>query len=217
MRTSIAPEDSGSVSNEPWLEIRRGRTRAPRREIRGRRFLIGAGSNCQLQLGGDMPILHSILLIEEDGAHIDAVVPAPQLMVNGRPQRSVDLQDGDVFTIGRFEFQVHVPQPTGALHSLTAPLVEVPESVEDLSGLSAGQLVALIETEQQQVATLAEGQRNGARALLDAVQRVAATAEADTNSSGEFVISFPQVASETTTTLPATVDDAMALTARRAS
>src|SRR5688500_1252666 len=50
-----------------WLEVRRGRTRAPRRAVRRQRFLIGAGSNCQLQLGGsDIPILHSILLVDED-------------------------------------------------------------------------------------------------------------------------------------------------------
>lgn len=213
MRTSIAPEVSGSASNEPWLEIRRGRTRAPRREIRGRRFLIGAGSNCQLQLGGgEMPILHSILLIEEDGAHIDAVVPSPQLLVNGRPQRSVDLRDGDVFSIGRFEFQVHVPQPTGALQAAPQPAVAVPESVADVSSLSASQLVALIEAEQQQVAELEQSRQNGALALLEAVQRVAATA--DTNSSGEFVISFPQAAAEAIAE-PVTIDEAAAT--RRAS
>lgn len=218
MRTSIAPDNSGSASSDPWLEIRRGRTRAPRREIRGRRFLIGAGSNCQLQLGGDdMPILHSILLIEEDGAHIDAVIPSPQLLVNGRPQRSVDLHDGDVFTIGKFEFQVHVPDPMAALQSLARPTVNAPESVADLSAVSASELVAHIEAEQQQVAALEQGRRNGAQALLDAVQRAAATAEADASASGEFVISFPQVAAATANVEPAATEDAVALSARRAS
>lgn len=218
MRTSTAPEESVSDSSEPWLEIRRGRTRAPRREIKGRRFLIGAGSNCQLQLGGgDMPILHSILLIEEDGAHIDAVVPSPQLMVNGRPQRSVDLHDGDVFTIGKFEFQVHVPQPTGALQTVAQSEIEAPDSVEDLSALSASQLVALIESEQQQIAAIDEGRLNGALALLDAVQRVAANGSVDASSSGEFVISFPQVAAAAANNEQPATDDAVALAARRAS
>jgi len=217
MRTPIAPEDSVTSSGEPWLEIRRGRTRAPRREIKGRRFLIGAGSNCQLQLGGgDVPILHSILLIEEDGAHIDAVVPNPQLFINGRPQRSADLQDGDVFSIGKFEFQVHVPQPLAALQTVVRPQIPAPESAAKLSELSASELVALIEFEEQQVAELEQGRINGARALLDAVQRVAATAPVDASSSGEFVISFPQSAAAANVEQSAT-DDAVALAARRAS
>jgi hypothetical protein len=164
-----------------------------------------------------MPILHSILLVEEDGAHIDAVVASPQLKVNGSTQRSVDLHDRDIFTIGKFEFQVHVPQPTGALQALARPEVQVPESVDDLGSLSASKLVALIEAEQQQVDDLEQGRLNGARALLDAVQKAAANNTVDASSSGEFVISFPQSAAAAASEEPATTDEAVALTARRAS
>jgi predicted component of type VI protein secretion system len=144
-------------------------------------------------------------------------VPSPQLMVNGRPQRSADLQDGDVFTIGKFEFQVHVPQPMGALQAQAPPEVAVPESVDDLSAMSASKLVALIEAEQQQVAELEQGRLNGARALLDAVQRAATNANVDATSSGEFVISFPQANAVSPSAEPATTDEAVALTTRRAS
>ena len=214
MRTPLAPEETSPGLSAPWLEVRRGRTRAPRREINGRRFLIGAGSNCQLQLGGaDMPILHSILLIEEDGAHIDAVVPAPQLMVNGRPQRSVDLRDGDVFTIGKFEFQVHVPHPHAATQAAPRAELPIPETAGELRQLTAMELVALIEAEQQQVDDFKAARSNGARALLDAVQRAAA----DATSSGEFVISFPQTAGAAATDPQPSAAEAAALAARRAS
>lgn len=196
MRTSFAPSDSTSHAvGEPWLEIRRGQTRAPRRDIRGRRFLIGAGSNCQLQLGGaDIPILHSILLVEEDGAHIDAVVPTPQLMVNGRPQRSVDLHDGDVFSIGKFEFQVHVPRPHAALQAAPAPVEPADLAEAELPQMTATELVAAIEAEQQQVDAFENSRRLGARALLEAVHRVAATGQSASHvgQATEFVLSFPQ-------------------------
>jgi predicted component of type VI protein secretion system len=196
MRTSPAPVESASVSaREPWLEVRRGLTRAPRREILGRRFLIGAGSNCQLQLGGgDVPILHSILLVEEDGAHIDAVVATPQLLVNGRPQRSADLRDGDVFTIGKFEFQVHVPLPTGALQS-AAGQEPPPAAAADPGQLSATELVALIEGEEELVSQFETARRNGAAALLDAVRQVvdaqSAAAAAHRTTGPEFLLTFP--------------------------
>jgi len=126
------------------------------------------------------------------------------------------VQDGDVFSIGKFEFQVHVPQPLAALQTVVRPQIPAPESAAKLSELSASELVALIEFEEQQVAELEQGRINGARALLDAVQRVAATAPVDASSSGEFVISFPQSAAAANVEQSAT-DDAVALAARRAS
>jgi hypothetical protein len=130
--TTATPRASSSDQSRLWVEVRRGRTRAPRRAVRSERFLIGAGSNCQLQLGGDeIPILHSILLVNEDGAHIDAVVPWPQLIVNGSPCRTADLHDGDQFTIGKFEFAVHEQRPAGAGQAISAPMQDLPEVAED--------------------------------------------------------------------------------------
>lgn len=176
MRTSLAaPESTPPAGNHLWLEIRRGRTRAPRRSVKGRRFLIGAGSNCQLQLGGaDIPILHSILLIEPDGAHIDSVVAAPQLLVNGQPQRSADLQDGDVFSIGKFEFLVHVPDPAASQQTAVrcdAPRADPPAQ---LAELSTSELVAWIEHDQRIVDEFESGRLNGARALLAAARQAGA-------------------------------------------
>jgi predicted component of type VI protein secretion system len=149
--------------------------------VNGRRFLIGAGSNCQLQLGGpDIPILHSILLVEPEGAHIDSVVAAPQLLVNGHPQRSADLQDGDVFSIGKFEFRVHVPQ--GAVAQRTAVRCDAvaAEPPVRLENLTAAELAAQIEHEERLVHEFEAGRLNGARALLAAARARAAAPESET-------------------------------------
>jgi predicted component of type VI protein secretion system len=160
-----------SATDSLWLEIRRGRTRARRRPVRSRRFLIGAGSNCQLQLGGEeIPILHSILLINEDGAHIDAVVSTPELLVNGVPQRAADLHDGDVFSIGRFEFAVNVPNQFAASQAVVAD--EFPlDDADDVESMSAAELVARIEREQAWVEQQESARDQGARALLQSIAR----------------------------------------------
>lgn len=173
--TLTRPADDASINDRMWLEVRRGRTRAPRRPVRTRRFLIGAGSNCQLQLGGDdVPILHSILLIDEDGAQIDAVVPAPELYVNGVPQRAATLRDGDVITIGKFEFAVHVQQPAdadGAERNLPAEEPDSPFGEEDLSELSAAALVERLESELRRIEQFRCSRETGAAALLQAARR----------------------------------------------
>jgi hypothetical protein len=160
-----------------WLEVRRGRTRTPRRPIRSRRFLIGAGSNCQLQLGGDgIPLLHSILLVDEDGIHIDAVVPTPELVVNGVPQQSAPLRDGDSFRIGLFEFALRVEV---AAAQAPLPLPErndEPADADDLlnlSSLSAAELVERVEREHLRLEQFEAARRAGARALLQAARRQA--------------------------------------------
>jgi predicted component of type VI protein secretion system len=160
-----------STTDNLWLEVRRGRTRARRRPVRSRRFLIGAGSNCQLQLGGEeIPILHSILLVDEEGAHIDAVVSSPELLVNGVPQRAADLHDGDVFSIGRFEFAVNVPNQFAASQAVVAD--ELPmDDAPDVESMSAAELVARIEREQACVDRFENARTEGAAALLQSIAR----------------------------------------------
>lgn len=159
-----------SSNDNLWLEVRRGLTRSRRRPVRSQRFLIGAGSNCQLQLGGEeIPILHSILLVNEEGAHIDALVNAPELLVNGVPQRAADLQHGDVFSIGRFEFAVNVPD--GTIVSQTA-VEELPlTDLGNLEEMSAAELVERIEQEQACVDRFENARAEGARALLQSIAR----------------------------------------------
>jgi Inner membrane component of T3SS, cytoplasmic domain len=202
---------SSSANQDLWLEVRRGRTRAPHRAVRTRRFLIGAGSNCQLQLGGDdVPILHSILLVDEDGAQIDTVVPSPELFVNGVPQRGAELRDGDVLTIGRFEFAVHIQQPVDAdagddaTRQNDAPDVE---STADLSELSAAAIVSHLERELHEIARLQTSRETGAEALLQAARRFAGELADDESASAEEAVLLQL--QQLSRTLQRSVDDAL--------
>lgn len=192
--SSSSKADNNSL-NTMWLEVRRGKTNSPRRPVRSNRFLIGAGSNCQLQLGGDeIPILHSVLLVEEQGAHIDSLVEHPTLLVNGAPRRTADLQNGDIFTIGRFEFAVHVPQPTesDSLENLQADVeadADPEADLDEVGKLTAAELVERIEQEQSLVNEYQDARYAGARALLQAASlKTAALREASGDMSPERLL-----------------------------
>lgn len=166
-----------------WLEIARGRTRYPRRPVLTDRFLIGAGSNCHLQLGGDgIPFLHSLLAIDPSAVSIEAFVPWPELTVNGQPLRTAVLGDGDEIGIGPFRFTIHLQASveTGAPDPLYAPLpLELAQQsedqpLEDLAAVSTTELVERIESLQQQVDDDDAARRAGAAALLAAVRHSAA-------------------------------------------
>lgn len=148
-----------------FLKIERGRTRHPERPIDNDRFLIGAGSNCNLQLGGEMPILHSVLITNSDGLWIDAVVREPQLLVNRQPVQACALNAGDLVEIGSFVFVV-IEKP--AAESVDLEDYEVDENV-DLRELSAEDLIDLLAAEISTLETLDASRQNGARSLLSAI------------------------------------------------
>jgi predicted component of type VI protein secretion system len=148
----MQPHESRPVVAEFALVIERGRSRYPRRPILGERFLIGAGSNCQLQLGGLMPMLHSIVLQRDGGLWIDCVVPDPMLLVNGVQIREGALQVGDRLEIGPFVFTV-ARQAISTAETLAAP----PTAEVLLKSL----------TEQLQL-----NRQQGASALLEAAMRL---------------------------------------------
>lgn len=157
-----------------WVEVCRGKTSFPRRPVLGERFLIGAGSNCHLQLGGQgMPFLHSILTVQGAEITIEAFVNWPELKVNGRPLPSSAVHDNDRIAIGPFEFSVHVEQPqidSDAEEDLLSPipLPLAAEAEEDLSRLSALQLVERLEEAELDEERLLQRRHDGASALLDA-------------------------------------------------
>jgi hypothetical protein len=94
-----------------WLQVRRGGTRYPLRPVYSTRFLIGSGTNCHLQLGGAIPLLHSLLTREVQGWTIEAVFPEPQLRINGVESRQCKLHPDDIIEIGPFEMQLVLPGP----------------------------------------------------------------------------------------------------------
>jgi hypothetical protein len=169
-----------------WLEIQRGRTLYPRRPVLTERFLIGAGSNCHLQLGGDgMPFLHSLLTVEGGGVFIEAFVPWPELCVNGETLRTAHLADGDEITIGPFQFTVHLRasaevEPDQSLYAAIPPeAAREGSEPEDVSALSTAELVGRIEALECEVEAHERAERRGAAALLDAARHAAVVAPPD--------------------------------------
>ncbi len=139
------------------LVIERGQTRFPRRPLDADRFLIGAGSNCHLQLGGDMPILHSIIVPEGDHLWIDAVVPTPPLMVNGQQFRDGEIRAGDVIEIGSFVFCIAVASATATSTPAVAPAAaRTAEELVDALAAELGVMSAAQTARQRGAASLLE-------------------------------------------------------------
>lgn len=169
----ILHEDTPVSQPGMWLEIRRGKTNFPLRPISGDRFLIGAGSHCHLQLGGEhVPMLHSLLVIQGHTASLEAVVPEPPLLVNGEVCRQVELSDEDTVTIGEFEFVFHRLLSNEPESQVSAQELSVPFEAEQLAQLSATELVALLEDEATTIDDYQTRREMGAAALLDAAHRI---------------------------------------------
>lgn len=164
----------------PWIEVRGGRTRFPRRPIQGDRLLIGSGSNCHLQLGGGMPMAHSVISLDADGWSIEALAAEPKLMVAGSPVRRAALHDGDLIQLGPFTLVAHLTAV--AQEELLAP-IDIPaalvgsgdhhEFAGSLEAMSAEELVDHLSDDL----TAAAISQHGSSAA-DALVREAAAAEA---------------------------------------
>ncbi len=152
------------IDSKFLLVIERGRSRFPQRPIDGERFLIGGGSNCHLQLGGQIPLLHSIILNDAGRLWIDAVVSEPPLVVNGQQVREVELNPGDVIEIDSFIFSVELRD------SALPAADEVPVSDPALEYLQ------YLSNELESLERIAAGKQQGMQALVAAIARLQAAA-----------------------------------------
>ncbi len=162
-----------AIAQKIWLEISRGKSKFRSRPVHQGRFLIGAGSTCHLQLGGDqIPMLHSVIETSEEGLAIEAIVSQPPLFINGQHRRSASLFEGDVVEIGPFEFRVHAQAET--MHQVDEAAgieTEVDHDFEDnISELSAGELVARIGELEDMADEIDVERERGATALLAAIR-----------------------------------------------
>ncbi len=173
-----APLVTAPIAEAPtlWLEISRGRTQHPKRPLLWPRFLIGAGSNCHLQLGGDgVPFLHSIIDTTGSVARVEAFTAWPELRINGAVVQTTILTDGDEVEIGPFAFRFHreaceVMDPVEAdPEPMSAELAEIPE--EDPASLSAAELISRIEAMETEVNEFESLERSGSERLLAAVRQ----------------------------------------------
>jgi len=182
--TEVVSDDSPNTSSSPvlFLEIRRGQTCFPYRPILQSRFLIGADGACDLRLGGDdMPPLHSIIHADGRDVHLETIVASPVLRVNGTVAESVRIADGDLIEIGRFQFIAREVSAAGSQAGSQTQSESVPcdqdsdldaevFDQQSLEGLTAAELVEMIEQEEALVEKLEAGQRLGADALMHAVR-----------------------------------------------
>lgn len=168
-----------ALARKNWLQISRGKSHYRSRPIHGGRFLIGAGSTCHLQLGGDqIPMLHSVIESNADGLSIEAIVAHPPLMINGRQRRSALLSEGDIIEIGVFEFVIHA-EAHAEEHDQSEASIDteidlgLPES-EDLSALSASELVDRISELEELAGEMHEERERGATSLMRAIRQAGA-------------------------------------------
>lgn len=157
---------SGNQNQQFALRIERGRTKHPERPISIERFLIGAGSNCHLQLGGEMPILHSIIIQSEAGLWIDSIVKEPQLLVNRQPVRDSQIFSGDIIEIGEFVFSVQELFTESDVQEVGDTATD--EENVDLRELTAEDLVDLLAAEMEALESVDERRLAGANSLLEA-------------------------------------------------
>lgn len=171
------------------LEIVKGKTKFPVRPLQGDRLTIGAGTCCGLQISGQsMPILHTVIHIEEGEVTIEAIAPQPRLLLNGIPRHTSLLSDGDVIAIGPIEFVFRQVQSQSAMSISRAELSGSPAETSApitpdkrdhpmtnetiLKDLSASELVDLIEQDFQMIEQYETRREQGAAALLSRVHQL---------------------------------------------
>lgn len=176
------------ASHQYSLEITKGKTAYPIRPLQESRLTIGAGSCCGLQLAGhDMPILHTVIQIEDRDVMIKAISPHPRLLINGTPIQESTLSVGDRVSIGSIEFVFCVSCPqsnksishAGLSGSPFETSVHITPDKRDhsmtkettLKEFSASELVDLIEQDFQLIEQFESRREQGAAALLSQVHQ----------------------------------------------
>lgn len=179
-KPSPNPQEAGSHGSDTTaagivLEIGRGRTEHRNRPVLSPRFLIGSSPRCDLCLAGvEIPPLHSMICADGSELWIEAIASLPELLVNGRAERSVRLKDEDQLRIEPFELIVHLSASVAATAQSVAPemahpVAEQADSAEPCN-LSALELVERIEAATELVSEFEQRNRLGMESLLSAVE-----------------------------------------------
>lgn len=94
------------------LEIVRGKVRERMRQIRGKVFLIGAASDCDLVLGDlQFPEAYAYVFVSGSDVSIRRLGTGPILHVCGEEVESSELFHGDLIQTGPFELRVVIDHP----------------------------------------------------------------------------------------------------------
>src|SRR5437773_11267334 len=96
------------------LEITRGRVQQRIRPVRGRVFLIGTASDCDLVLGDlAFPEAYAYLFVQNSKIAIRWLGSGPELVVSGERAEAAELQDGDRVSFGPFEVRIAIQEGVG--------------------------------------------------------------------------------------------------------
>jgi hypothetical protein len=97
------------------LEILRGRVRQRLRQVRGRVFLIGSASDCDLVLGDlRFPEAYAYLFVTGSQVTVRRLASGPPLLVAGEAVETAELFHGDLVAFGPFEWRIQIePRPGG--------------------------------------------------------------------------------------------------------
>lgn len=94
------------------LEIIRGRVRQRLRKVRGKVFLIGSASDCDLVLGDpSFPEAYAYLFIPPHGVTVRWLGAGPEMYVSGEKAEYAFLRDGDQIAFGPFALLVRIDGP----------------------------------------------------------------------------------------------------------
>ncbi len=111
------------------LEITRGRVQQRIRPVRGRVFLIGTASDCDLVLGDlAFPEAYAYLFVQDSHIAVRRLGSGPELMVAGEVIEAAEVQNGDRISFGPFEVRVVIedrtrqPQADASSESLIHPI-----------------------------------------------------------------------------------------------
>jgi hypothetical protein len=89
------------------LEITRGRVQQRIRRVRGRVFLIGTASDCDLVLGDlSFPEAYAYLFVQDSQIAVRRLGSGPELMVSGEVVEAAEVQHGDLISFGPFEVRI---------------------------------------------------------------------------------------------------------------
>jgi hypothetical protein len=95
------------------LEIVRGRVRQRLRKVRGKVFLIGSASDCDLVLGDPaFPEAYAYLFIPPHGVTVRWLGAGPPLYVSGEQAEYAVLRNGDEIAFGPFALLVRIDGPS---------------------------------------------------------------------------------------------------------
>src|SRR5206468_4122317 len=97
------------VSPRVLVEITRGRVQQRFRPVRGRLYLIGAATDCELVLGDlTFPETYAYLFVQEARITIRRLGAGPELVVCDEAVEMADLRHGDRVSFGPFELRLAI-------------------------------------------------------------------------------------------------------------